>query len=121
MIPYCRNRFSEEVAETHFLNPVFLPAEDSFKRGRERGIEIDAGRNLPIGRDIKVPKWVLRAYGYVDRREGGIFDNVQLSSICFCLLYNLFILILLLSQGISLLPLINRMGQYVCQDDLFNS
>jgi hypothetical protein len=68
MFPYSRKRFSEEVAETHLLDPVFLPAEDSFKRRRKRGIEIDAGRNLPIGRDIKVPKWVLLTHGYVDSR-----------------------------------------------------
>ena len=67
-IPYRGERISEDVAKTHLLSPVVLPAKDSFKRRRQRRVEIDAGRNLPIDGDVKDPERVLFTNGNIHCR-----------------------------------------------------
>jgi hypothetical protein len=123
-IPYGRKRLSEDVPKTYFLLPVFLATENSFKRGRERRIEINAGRNLPLCRDIKVPKRILLAHGYIDGRKGWPLEwNLQGPSICLSLFYDLFILILTTlpyKYSIFFLPDINAMAD-VGENHLFNS
>jgi hypothetical protein len=47
-VPYHRERVSEDVAKTHLLLPVFLTAENPFKRGSERRIEINARRDFSV-------------------------------------------------------------------------
>ena len=67
-IPYRREGVSEDVAKTYLLDPVFFAAEDSFKRRGERGIEIDARRNLSIDGDVKVTEGILFTDGDIDGR-----------------------------------------------------
>jgi hypothetical protein len=67
-IPYCRERVSEDVAKTHLLDPVVLPAKNSLKRRRQRRVEIDAGRNFSIDRDVKGPERILLTNRNVDGR-----------------------------------------------------
>ena len=67
-IPYRGERISEDVAKTYPFLPVFLTAENPFKRRRQRWVEIDAGRDLSIDGNIKVTKWVLFTHRYINSR-----------------------------------------------------
>jgi len=65
-IPDHLERFLEDVAETHLVNPIFFPAEDPLEGGQQWRIEIDAWRDFPIDRYIEVPEWILFAYRHID-------------------------------------------------------
>ena len=64
-IPYHREGISEDVSETHLLDPIFLPAEDSFKRGRNGWIKVHTGRYFAVYRYVKISKGVFTAHRHI--------------------------------------------------------